>query len=132
MEYTTGGYIQDGAGSRWDINYAPPGELSNWACAALLHYNRELSLEEIKLVWCADRSRPGASDQHSVALRLVLRLQVDQEPQLIMQQGQQGRTVRLGCRRKSTHRRCCRRPAAASQLRHPGSVRAAAALSGAK
>jgi hypothetical protein len=57
VEYTTGGYIQDGAGSRWNINYAPQGELSNWACAALLHYNRELSLEEIKLVeeWLDDQ-----------------------------------------------------------------------------
>jgi hypothetical protein len=44
------------------------------------------------LAWCADRSRPGAS----VGLRLVLRLQDDQEPQLIMQQGQQGQDSSAG------------------------------------
>ena len=44
--------------SKWTINagsHANENERSDWACAAMLHYNRDLSLVEIQLVesWLA-------------------------------------------------------------------------------
>jgi hypothetical protein len=55
MQYTTGGSLSSFSGSKWTIN-GGGGETSDWACAALLHYGRELSLAEVQQVeeWLGD------------------------------------------------------------------------------
>ncbi len=51
MQYTTGGVLARNSSSKWTINGGlMADETSDWACAALLHYNRELSLAEVHQV----------------------------------------------------------------------------------
>ena len=63
----TGNNFQSGTGndgsgtSKWTINAGllAANEQSDWACAAMLHYNRELPLAEIKQVsTCVESSQP--------------------------------------------------------------------------
>jgi hypothetical protein len=51
VNYTTGGSRLDAnSTAQWTINNGLYVESSEWACAGLLHYDRELSLAEIELV----------------------------------------------------------------------------------
>ncbi len=50
VQYTTGGSLSSSSSSKWTINKGERDEPSDWACAALLHYRRELSLAEVQQV----------------------------------------------------------------------------------
>ncbi len=51
VNYTTGsGGLSISSSAKWTINAGFYSEYSDWACAGLLHYNRELSLAEVEQV----------------------------------------------------------------------------------